>query len=188
MSGFNMIEPDEANDKTKELFDQIHEHLGIVPNMAKAMANSPALLESYHTMNTTLGQGILSPRLRVQIALTVAETHQCRYCVSVHTEFAQQIGLTELEILEARMAISVDPKEDVVLKFARGILDYQNNVAEEELWYVRDAGYNDEEIAEIIGNVALNFLTSHFNFLANTELDFPPVELRNVHLLKKVRW
>ncbi len=40
------IQPESAAGAAKELLDQVQEGLGRVPNMAKSMANSPALLKS----------------------------------------------------------------------------------------------------------------------------------------------
>jgi len=45
----------------------------------------------------------------------------------------------------------------------------------QELADVRQAGFSDTEIAEIIGNVALNVLTNYFNRAAETDIDFPRV-------------
>jgi hypothetical protein len=38
---------------------------------------------------------------------------------------------------------------------------------------VRQAGYGDAEIAEIVGHVPLNVLTNYFNTVAQIEVDFP---------------
>ena len=38
---------------------------------------------------------------------------------------------------------------------------------------VRNAGYTDGEVVEIVANVAINIFTNYFNHIANTEVDFP---------------
>jgi alkylhydroperoxidase family enzyme len=38
---------------------------------------------------------------------------------------------------------------------------------------VRQAGFSDGEIAEIIANVVLNIFTNYFNIAAGVEIDFP---------------
>ena len=42
---------------------------------------------------------------------------------------------------------------------------------------VRAAGFSDGEIAEIVANIALNVFTNYFNLVAQTEIDFPKVEI-----------
>ncbi|MEP6925366.1 MAG: hypothetical protein ABI954_12940 [Pyrinomonadaceae bacterium] len=43
---------------------------------------------------------------------------------------------------------------------------------------VKAAGFADGEIAEIVAHVALNIFTNYFNEVAQTEIDFPKVELK----------
>jgi hypothetical protein len=38
---------------------------------------------------------------------------------------------------------------------------------------VREAGYGDAEIAEVVAHVALNIFTNYFNNVAGTAIDFP---------------
>ncbi len=40
----------------------------------------------------------------------------------------------------------------------------------------RAAGYNDAEIVEIVGHVAVNTLTNYINEVLGTEIDFPTVD------------
>ena len=47
MSRLTQIAPDTATGKTKELLDAVKSKLGLVPNMVRAMANSPAALNAY---------------------------------------------------------------------------------------------------------------------------------------------
>src|SRR5260370_27852375 len=42
---------------------------------------------------------------------------------------------------------------------------------------VRAAGFNDAEITEVVANVAVNIYTNYFNHVAQTVVDFPPVEI-----------
>ena len=44
--------------------------------------------------------------------------------------------------------------------------------------FVRAAGYDDVGLIEIVLNVALNVLTNYINNVAQTDVDFPKVELK----------
>jgi len=52
----------------------------------------------------------------------------------------------------------------------------RGQVSDEDLQAIRDAGFSEEQIAEIAANVALNIFTNYFNNIARTEIDFPTVE------------
>ncbi len=45
----------------------------------------------------------------------------------------------------------------------------------EDLNAIREAGFSDGEVAEIVANVALNVFTNYFNLVAGTEVDLPQV-------------
>ena len=50
------------------------------------------------------------------------------------------------------------------------------SVAPAEIAKVRDAGYSDAEIVEIIAHVALNTFTNYVNEALDTEIDFPRID------------
>lgn len=177
MSRLIAVDPAEATGKAKDLLDAVQEKLGLTPNMMRTMANSPAVLEAYLNFNNTLAAGSLSSRLREQIALVVAETNGCEYCLSAHTAIGKMVGLGIDDILASRHSTSTNPKVEAALKFARRILARLGDVSDNDLGQVRHAGYTEGEIAEIIANVALNVFTNYFNQVAQTEIDFPRVAL-----------
>ena len=45
---------------------------------------------------------------------------------------------------------------------------------------IRDSGYDDAQIVEIVQHVALNTWTNYLNSVAKTEIDFPLVSARKV--------
>lgn len=176
MARLNLIEQTDANDKAAELLKTTRKKLGIVPNMAKAMANAPVVLEGYLGLSGALGGGELSARLREQIALLSAETNGCRYCLSAHSAIGKSVGLTQEEILGGRQGIASDPREAAGLAFASAILAERGGVSDADFDAVRDAGFSDAEISEIIGNVVVNVFTNYFNRATQPAIDFPEVE------------
>lgn len=149
--------------------------MGKVPNMMKAMAHSPALLEGYLNFSGALAKGVLAAPLREQIALLVSQANGCEYCLSAHSLLAARGGLTREEITGAREGISAEAKSQAALSLAQGILDDRGDASDEQLADAREAGLSDAEIAEVVGHVALSTLTNYFNQLAHTEVDFPRV-------------
>lgn len=171
------IDPQQATSKTKELLDAIQAKLGMTPNMMRTMANSPAALEGYLNFSGALGHGMLPAKLREEIALAVGEANGCEYCVSAHTAIGGMVGLQADEIAAARQSSSTDGKQDAALKFARSLSTKRGEVSDAEVKAVKDAGYTEGEIAEIVAHVALNVFTNYFNIAAQTEVDFPKVSI-----------
>ncbi len=176
MSRIHQIDPLSATGKAKELLDAVQVKLGLVPNMTRAMANSPAVLDGYLSLSGALSKGVLSAKSREQIALTVAQTNSCEYCLAAHSAIGKMVGLSVDQILDSRRGSSVDPKADAIIQFARQVVDQRGLVSETNLQHARTAGLDDGAIAEIVANVALNIFTNYFNHVAETEIDFPRVE------------
>lgn len=177
VSRLGSVEPSEATGRTKELLEAVQAKLGTTPNITKAMAASPAVLEGYLGLSGGLGAGGLDPALRERIALGVAEYNGCGYCLAVHSFVAKNVAkLPDGEIAQSRRFDSGDARVAAGLEFASTVLVNRGGVTDADLDRVRDAGYSDAEIAEIVATVALNVLTNYFNKVADVELDFPPVE------------
>ena len=178
MPRLTAIQPDKATGKVKELLDAVQAKLSITPNMTRVMANSAAVLEAYLSFSGALAGGLLNAKLREQIALEVGEQNSCQYCVSAHSAIGRMTGLSDAEIEAAREAKSNTAKPAAALAFARQIVAKQGRATQADVDAVRNAGFTDGEIAEIIANVALNIFTNYFNNTADVEVDFPKIALR----------
>lgn len=114
-------------------------------------------------------------RLREQIALTVAGSNGCDYCASAHRFLAKAAGVDSDEVTRNLRGEANNARTAAALKFAQTLVIDHGQVTDQELEAVRSAGFSDEEIVEIIGNVAVNLFTNYFNHVADTEIDFPKV-------------
>jgi uncharacterized peroxidase-related enzyme len=141
----------------------------------RTFANSPAVLNAYLDFHQALGTGSLSPQLREQIAVVVAESNECEYCLSAHTAIGKLYGLSDRELLATRQLQTADHRANAALRFARELVQARGMVTDGQLEAVRQAGLDDGEITELIANVALNIFTNYFNHVCQTEVDFPKV-------------
>ncbi len=176
MSRIPQINPESATGQAKALLDAVKSKLGLVPNMTRAMANSPAVLDGYLALSGALSKGHLSAKLREQIALTVGEVNGCDYCLAAHSTIGKMVGLTAEQIMDSRRGTAVDPKTEALVKFARRVVSERGRVSDLDLTDARVAGLDDAALAEVVANVALNIFTNYFNHVAETDIDFPKVE------------
>lgn len=170
------LNPETTTGTSKELFDAVQNKLGFIPNLIKVMGNSPAVLKTYLTLGDLTASGNFSNKFREQLALTIAEENKCDYCLSAHTAIGKMNGLSEEEIQYNRQAIASDKKVKAGLQFAQSVTKNKGNVTSDEITTVKEAGYNDEDILEIVLNVVANTLTNYVNHIAETVVDFPKVE------------
>jgi uncharacterized peroxidase-related enzyme len=175
MSRLQPVDPSTATGKTRELLDAVKGKLGMVPNMTRVMAASPVVLESYLGFSGALASGLLDARTREQIALLTAQENHCGYCLSAHTAIGKMVGLNHDQIIASRKGDGSSTKTTAALTFAKRVLETKGQVSEADLAAVRDAGFSEGAIAEIIAHVALNVFTNYFNVAADVDIDFPKV-------------
>jgi uncharacterized peroxidase-related enzyme len=173
MQRIQSVNPQTAQGRVRELLDAVNAKLGLVPNMTRAMAASPSVLDAFLGFSGALSHGVLPARVREQLALGVAEANHCDYCVSAHCALGTRAGLTDQDILNSRRGECTDPKTDVLLRFARKLVANRGLVDDADIAAVREAGCGDAEIAEVVAHVGLNIFTNYFNHVAGTTLDFP---------------
>ena len=125
-------------------------------------------------------------KLREQIALTVAESNQCSYCLSAHTFVGRKIGLSEQDIADARHANAAGERADAMLKLARSIAVRRGEISGEELDLARAAGLSEGDVIETVANVALNIFSNYVNHIAGTVVDFPEVKPGNGYVVAPV--
>lgn len=178
MSRITTVSNDNANTEQAELFEGIHASLGTVPNFLRVLANSPTALKAFLGLHAIANEGSLKPQTRERIALALAEKNSCKYCLSAHSAIAQGAGLSREEIDASRDGASADAREAAAIQFALALAEHKGDVSNSELLAVRNAGFNDADIVEIITHTGMNILTNILAKSSRVAIDFPTVELK----------
>lgn len=163
MNRVPLIDRADTSAERKALLDAIHGAFGATPNMFRAVANSPAALKSMWGSFGALGGGTLGARLGEQIAVAVADRNACSYCLAAHTVLGQKAGASAEEMAAAQLGESSDPKTRAALLFALKVVGQRGQVSGADVQALRDAGFSDEQVVEILAHVALNLFTNYVN-------------------------
>src|SRR5512144_1012968 len=140
---------DAAPAASHPLLEGVKKQLGIVPNMFRLIANSPAALKGYVGLSDALNRGALPAPTRERIALAVAEVNGCAYCLSAHTYLGRNLAkLDDAEMSANRNGSSNDPKADAAVRFAVKVAQLRGHVSDPDLQAVRSAGYSDAQVIE----------------------------------------
>ena len=166
-----------ADETTKKNFEKLTARIGRVPNMPRAMAQSPAVLEGYMGLLEALAQGLLSKKLAAELALALAGINHCQYCASSHTVLSKFAGLNDAQIVNALEGKVDDAKDATAINFAKIVVEKRGRIDDDDFNRVRDAGFTPGEISEIVAHVALNIFTNYFNLVARTNIDWPQISV-----------
>lgn len=178
MSRVPLVSDAAAPAEAKAALDQILGAFGAVPNMFRAVANSPAALKSMWGSFGALGAGRIGARLGEQIAVAVANRNGCEYCLAAHTVLGRKAGAGADEMAAAQLGQASDPKTAAALNFALKLVESRGQVGDADVRALRDAGFDDAQIVEIVAHVALNLFTNYVNLAFAVPVDFPAVKLR----------
>lgn len=175
MPTLNSVDVADATGKTKDLLDIVQQRTGRIPNMVRLMANSPAVLGAYLNFATAFHDAALSAEVRDLVAVLVAARGGSDYTLAAVCALARNGGLSEADIAAAQRGEAKDVKAAAALRFSSNLLEEHGHVAASEVDALRQAGFTDGEVGEIVAMVVLNIYRSYFNLVARPEIDFPTV-------------
>lgn len=178
MTRIALVSPADTTGERQQLLAQIQGAFGATPNMFKAVANSTAALKSMWGSFGALGGGVIGAKLGEQIAVAIADRNECDYCLAAHTALGRKAGASAEEMSAAQAGQSADPQTAAALRFATAVVNNRAQIADEDVAALRQAGFDDEAIVEIMAHVALNLFTNYVNVALRVPVDFPSVKLR----------
>ncbi|MFJ8364424.1 carboxymuconolactone decarboxylase family protein [Streptomyces sp. NPDC093984] len=176
MSRFPLIQSAEATGAAAEALGEVRRALGSVPNMAKVMANSPALVKGWLALSGALSGTMIPVPVRERLASANAEYNNCTYCLSAHTYIGARVAEVGAGGLgRARRASPPSRTPPQCWPCPRPLpaaTSVRRSSGLPGPWASPNA-----EIAVVVGNLALNILTNYFNVLADTDIEWPVVTL-----------
>lgn len=170
------IEVDAATGKSRDLLDEYASRGGNPGPMVRAMAQAPVVLRGYMDLSRAVKRSHIDRRVTERINLTVHEWLGCAYCLDAHTRAARKLGLSDYDIDLARQGTATDPKIAALVAFGQQLIAAPAEVTDRQVGELREHGYSDEQIAEVVALVALQQLSGAFNLVAGIE---PTVEAVN---------
>ncbi len=147
---------------------------GFVPNLFGVLAESPAAIEAYASINNALNKCSLTPIEQQVATLTISARSGCHYCMAAHSTIAQMVKMPENILAELRNQQSLlDPKLEALRVFTLSALQYQGMIPEKELNAFMSSGYDRQHVLDVITIIALKTLSNYTNHIANTPVDEP---------------
>jgi len=179
MSMFQIHTETTAPEISKLLLEQAKKNLGMIPNLERVMAESPALLEGYVHLWELFDTTSLSPIERQVVYQTANFENQCEYCVPWHTKLAQIAGMAPNEIEALRQGAKMeDPKLESLRQFTKSLILTRGKIVEADLKAFFAVGYSAQQALEVILGIAVKTMSNYTNSIAGTPLDKAVEKLR----------
>jgi uncharacterized peroxidase-related enzyme len=167
-----VVEEADASGRVAALYDHFKSHFGRpdVPGILKCFATHPPLLEHMMALSESLifSEGFLTRRHKEMIATLVSSQNDCAYCADSHGFMLRMNGgsaETLCAIQENKLrSPSLSEAEQALLTFVEKINGNSQAIGPAAILSIREAGWDDAQIAEAI-HVAALFAT--FNRVVN---------------------
>ncbi len=167
-------EKNDANPAISTPLRQAEAKMGMLPNMYRAMANLPALLDSYnHAYGLVRAEGGLTPVEQEVVFLAISRFNGCHYCVAAHSFVGDMMTKVPAEVTDAirdGRPIS-DTKLEALRHFAHIMTESRGKPTPEQAQAFLDAGYDEEHILAIILAISAKVISNYTNHIFHTELD-----------------
>lgn len=162
-----------APEKAKERVAAVQKANGFIPNLIGVLSNSPQALEMYQEVGKMNSRNSLSPEEIEVVQITAAAHNGCDFCVAGHTKVGTKLKMSEnvLNALRKRTIIEENSKYQALAQFVIQLIDNRGKVSDSELKAIKDAGYNDTNILDIVMGVALATLCNYANNIAQTDIN-----------------
>jgi len=166
-------EPDTATGRTKEVFDRVASYYGIVPTLQQALAPLPETTNALWDLSlATMKEGTLTEELKRAIFVVTAAAGECDYCVAAHMLALFRFGWSVedcVELIGHTRSSRLGDKANAAVAFAEVVARRPKEVTDAAVDHLRDVGWTDAEIVEIVTTTALLKYTS----TVATTLDVP---------------
>ncbi len=171
MALVSYVSNQEAPEKIKPVFEGMEKKIGAVPNIFRAMAHTPEMLEAFLALNSTLPKTKLAGTLRELAYIKTSELNGCDYCLHHHRGLGKKAGLNDRQVAETAQFESSDAYsllEREVMRYAEQVtrhIDVDDAVIER-----LKQSLGDREIVELAMTVGIANFTNRVTETLRLEL------------------
>ena len=169
MTRLARLTPETARGAARDLLGDLVARHGQVGDMVATMAHSPAVLGGYLQLSRAMKRAKLDRKVTERISIAIQVSQGCDLCLHSHVEAARGLGIEDGEIELARRGTSADPAYAAMIAYGLQVYREPTEIADEQVDGLRQHGFSDREIADVVGLVALNVITGAFNIVAGLE-------------------
>jgi uncharacterized peroxidase-related enzyme len=180
-----VIEP-ASMEKVQELFPELLDALGWLPNSLRIMARDPELLEAVGALGKLISYrpGKVEPGLKWLVGHVASRAAGCRYCTA-HSVMAAEVDGVSVEKIEAVWTFETSPlfddAERAALRWARAAGSSPNEVTRENYDELH-LYFDDDQIVEMASMIALYGWFNRWNDTFLTPLENEPLAFGKAHL------
>lgn len=169
---FTVHTVESAPEAATDVFAGAKKAFGFVPNLMGVMAQAPALVKAYRTLQGLFDETSLTPTERQIVLLTASAENECHYCVAAHSAIAgmQRVPHDVVESIRRGKPIE-DSRLEALRQFTTTLVNARGWAADEELDTFLQAGFTKAQVLEVVLGIGFKTLSNYTNHIVDTPLD-----------------
>ena len=154
--------PESAPALAAEGLRQLHAAVGLIPNLAATMAESPALLNGFLALRGLYAQTGFTPGEAQVLSLTSAVENDCAWCVAFHTAMALKEGVERGAVDALRRGEApADARLAALSGFARSMVRNRGAVDAPAQQAFHAAGYSPRQALDVVMGRAFSLMANY---------------------------
>jgi len=145
---------------------------GFVPNLIAALAESPATVNAYLQLNSLFDSTSFTLTERQVIMLTISRYADCQYCLAAHSTISKMLKVSDERVNAIIYGHPItEPRLEALRIFTHLVVEKQGKLANWDLTNFYQAGYNKQQVLEVILGVSFMTLSNYVNHINDTPVD-----------------
>ena len=179
--------PPDHTPALKDQFETARKRMGFIPNSVLIMQRVPQMVDAFTKMSAAIWnpQGSVDLKLKRLISHVASRSAGCRYCMAHTADGAAKLGVEQRK-LDAVWDYKTSPlfsdAERAALDVAVAAGCVPNAVTDEMFMELRKH-WNDAQVVEIVGVIAMFGFLNRWNDTFATPLEDEPLEYGEKHLV-----
>lgn len=172
MSILSIHSPETAPEASRPFLEATKKRFGFSPNIAGALAESPAALEGYLTLARLFAGTSFSAAERQIVLIAASVANGCAYCVAAHSTMAAGERVAEDVIAALRDGEPIaDARLEALRRFVVILVESRGWASDADVQSFIAAGFSRQQVVEVLLGITQKTLSNYVNHLADTPLD-----------------
>jgi AhpD family alkylhydroperoxidase len=151
-----------APEKSRPALETLKLHMGLVPNLAATMAESPVLVNGFVGAFDNFHRGSFTGAERQVLLLSNAVANACPWAVAFHSTLALKEGVAAEDVRAIRESRAPkDAKYAALSGYTRALIEKRGHVDASDLGAFTAAGFTRDQVLEVIAGLAGSVMANY---------------------------
>lgn len=156
----------------RPILEAAQQAYGMLPNLYRKLAESPALVEGYWELGKIFANSSLTAEEQQVVLLATSTLNGCTYCVGAHSAIADMMNIPGAVTDAIRNGTPIDnARLEALRRFTQIIVGQRGWISGADMQGFLAAGYTQAQALDVILGVGLKTMSNYANHIMQTELD-----------------